>query len=222
MRLTHVVSFTFAALACADRAQAASPDPFANADKSAPFADTGKSVIQGSGYLFRATNDYVLGGTEGTTGVSLSPTFDFFVMKGLSVGTGLDFGYSKTTSRTHDWSSGVTNEVRTTYLSLRPTLRIGYYLPLSERIGFWPIVRAGFSRAWEKSETDDVVSPSVSDSSWPEKSFIGFSAQIIARLDDHWFLNIAPFVASASKFDNSGLLGARLNGNIMLGIGAAL
>ena len=88
-----------------------------------------------------------------STTFDIRPSFDVFVSRRVTLGGEVGFGYLWQTS---DYGAGGVS--KSTAYSLSALPRIGYYLPLSDTVAFWPRVSVGGSYA---RSTREASSPTV-------------------------------------------------------------
>ena len=104
------------------------------------MASSGNVALGGYASLSRdsANNDAA---KTSVFGVTVSPLLDVFVADRVSIGAGLTFLAFRGSS-----DQGTEHgEART--MIVRPTFRLGWYIPLGDRVGFWPIAQAGYGYA---------------------------------------------------------------------------
>jgi hypothetical protein len=95
---------------------------------SGAFGDQGQLTVSSDSSL-AISHKTVSGVSESTTEVTLLPAVDYFVAHNLSIGGFVGLDYTKTGSE------------HSTVFGIGP--RVGYNIPLSNRISFWP--KLGFS-----------------------------------------------------------------------------
>lgn len=159
------------------------------------------------------------GGPLKATQVAVSPTVDLFVAKNVSVGL----------LATGAWSSVRTDQAgaprtdRSRFFGSQ--VRLGLYVPIGERFGFWPVARAGYGRQSFSHEGGDRLlfpgDPPV------HRTFVaGVDAQLVLHVSEHLFLRFVPIGASVAVTKRDGYpdqvsAGAGVNGFACLGVGGA-
>ena len=163
------------------------------------------SVTQTSGTL--DVSDVKAEGSQ--TSVSAAPQLDWFVTGGLSLGLSAAGSYGRYETKQYNPSDPSRSSLKSSgrLLGIRPSLRVGYYFPLGEHVGFWPVVHGDFgytSMHVEVSGSDGVTSPNSGSSTTKQ---LGLDAQIVFHVADHWFLHVAPGLAYVSSNRNEGMYG---------------
>jgi hypothetical protein len=180
-----------------------------------PFAGAGQVALGGYGTVSRNSTSQD-GATYTTTGVTVAPLADVFVLDRVSVGAGLTFGYMRSQSD----ANGTHADART--VLARPTLRLGWYLPLGEKVGFWPVVSLGYGYA-SSDGTSTTGSVTTGGSSHAKSSAIGLDAQLVFHVADRWFVRAVPAAGYVSSGSGAGIgaVGAStgLLGGFLVGLG---
>ncbi len=115
-------------------------------------------VLQ-AGFLDFSHSASSAGGASLTsTSVAVRPSLDVFVTPRVTLGGELGFGYQWMTEPLYDPRAEGSGDVRSQYYQLSAMGRIGYYLPLSESIAFWPRLAAGgtYQRDTRGREVSDI------------------------------------------------------------------
>lgn len=157
----------------------------AQADEGAKsFGDPGTVVMSGS-FSGSYSHDQSEQRDMTTKAVSTSAMVDVFVVPNVSVGVSGSFGYGKST-----YPDLAGQDRNNRFYSGSGALRVGYYLPLGERVGLWPVVSAAINRTnflGDDGGELDVRGRSVSA-----------IAQIVFHVAPHWFLRVAPGLVAYS------------------------
>jgi len=146
-------------------------------------------------------------------GVTVAPLLDVFVADRVSMGGGVALLSFRATNE----DSGSRTDANV--LVVRPTFRLGWYVPLGERVGFWPIAHVGYGYAHSRS-TSTNGSESTSATSEGRNTSIGLDAQIVFHVGDGWFVRAVPAAAYVSS-GSAGGVGAPIGllGGFLLGFG---
>ncbi|GAC1518386.1 MAG: hypothetical protein NVS3B10_20320 [Polyangiales bacterium] len=158
----------------------------ASADDLAPFERPGRVVVGVGATASRTHLSYkspegaATGATDATS-LGAGARVEAFVGSHLTVGGGLDLGWA--------YVGGVGGGGGH-LLSVSPTLRVGVYVPLSDRVGFWPYAFGGVTHMEPLEPTD----------TW----FAGASARFVLRFDEHWFLVAEPLQATYARATTEG------------------
>lgn len=160
-----------------------------------------------------ATSD---GQQFGGFGVTVAPLLDVFVLDRVSLGVSFPVAYSESESR----SEGVTATTRAT--SIGPSARLGYYIPLGERVALWPVLSAAMGHVSAKSTaTHDGVREESAFSARSQS--LGIEAQILVHVGDGCFLRAVPAggLASWTSSTGGGMLGGPfgVGGSLLFGFG---
>ena len=129
---------------------------------------------------FSITNTSVDGIDGSSTTVLMRPAVDYFVIDNLSIGgfVGVE----------HSTSPGG----ESTAFSIGP--RVGYNIPLSERLSIWP--KVGFSFASTRQETDEVTLPGGATVGGDEETNtsvqLNLFAPVMFHSAQHFFIGFGP------------------------------
>jgi hypothetical protein len=159
---------TFAGAA---RAEAEEPSP--PSSDASRFGSKHSLVISGDFSLAVQRYAWTPGPTD--TSITVRPRLDYFVLDHLSVGGSVEFGYTVGTSYS------VTSQHT---VSIGP--RIGYEIPLGDRISLWPNLGLS-SRTWMMT-----VDPWPSGAYWTLNAVA--SADLVAPLAPHFFMGLGPYL----------------------------
>jgi len=190
----------------------------ARADQDKKLGDPGTVAIGGQAGGGVSRDDAM--GTMRTQqwGISGALIGDVFIAKNLSLGA--------VGAGTHFFTRGVssTGSTKTNGNAAMVAARLGYYLPISERVGFWPVLQVGHEHQWSSiaysDGFDDTTGPAVS---WTG----GLSAQILVHLSEHLYLRAVPggLVARSTKVPrgtehvHASSFSMGWNGMMMFGLG---
>lgn len=179
------------------------PDP-----PSPAFGEPGELVL--SGTAVGSFSVFTYDETQAAqTDVSFGPGLDVFVVRRLSLGLALSVRYTHVTSDTGS---------ETTRASFSVGPRVGYVIPLTEKLSFWPTLSVGFSNTRE--QRPGRVDPQAADASW-SGLWLGAYAPILVHLRPRVFVGFGPTIfrdfAGATQPD-----GPISTGTKSTAIGAAL
>lgn len=123
--------------------------------------------ITGVGFAGPVGIAYRQEGDTKTTTAWLAPSADLFVLEHLSLGGAIEIA--------HTWASG---SASATTMSFVP--RVGFYVPVSDRLGIWPRAGLGYTRV--------------------EDGFEGMRLEadvgVVYRFDETFFMKAGPGVAT--------------------------
>ncbi len=166
MRNLHVISIAAASfMALGLLASTASAQEFGKSGQIAISSDMQFS------FIYNSVSPAGGGDKSNTMYFTLQPALDYFVTDGLSIGGLVKFQYTKP------------KEGSTMDIGIGP--RIGYAIPLGDKLAFWP--KLGF--------TFDLASQSPAgggDSVSGKKLNVGIFAPFVIMPADHFFLGIGP------------------------------
>ena len=168
------------------------------------FGTPGTVVISGA---FRASYSKSTSDATQTMNESIGTNVngDVFVAPGLSLGLSGLWSYGKA-------SYAPAGQPASGYRGLvgGGALRVGYYVPLGARVGFWPVASAGLIHVSAHGD-------SVQGSEGSAKQ-LTLLAQFLFHVDRGWFLSVTPaLVAYSTSSDGIGQLGA--GPSVALGFG---
>ncbi len=145
----------------------------------------GTLVIGGALMGGRHSSTPTPGSEQSSSSVTASITGDLFVARNVSLGVGIGGGYSTFTYRTTELGESSNHQA-----AVGAALRLGYYIPISNRVGLWPVVSAGLTYA--------KTTGTIAEGTGSTKE-IDLLAQVIFHVDEHWFLRLQPGLVAYSS-----------------------
>ena len=123
----------------------------------------------------------------------LAPSADYFVVDNVSIGALVEVSQ---TSGSVDFPTGggatqSLSQPTSTNLTFLP--RVGYFLPLGERFGFWP--RLGFGYVSRQRATTDNTNPQNQTKNTFGAFLFDIDAGLVLRISDYLFFKIAPEIS---------------------------
>lgn len=177
----------------------------ASADEIAPLEDPGTVALGFAAIVGQSHgNQTVADGSRASVDVTQlmgSLRAEVFVTPIVTLGAAVDGGWTHVSAN----GDGIAHA-----LFVSPTARLGFYAPLSERVGFWPYVYGGVVHV--DTNPGDVLD------AWT----VGGSARFVLRFDDRWFLGIEPiqvgYATSSSGSSSTGVFGPIVRSGLSLGV----
>ena len=152
--------------------------------KRVPFGSPGQWIIH-SGSTLNVSHSAFDNFGNSVTSVTVSPSIDYFAAKRFSIGADLDIGYQ------HGGAADPTVFKSTRFGA---GLRVGYAIPLGERLSLYPRLTFGFRETWV-SRVETFSSPEQTDK----------STAVVATLFVPLLFHVAPrfFVGLGPGFSHS-------------------
>ena len=133
--------------------------------------------------------DSIPGYEQSSTSVTTQVLGDVFVGRNVSLGLGIGGSYISTSYKSAD-----TGDYSSHGSALNLALRLGYYVPISNRVGFWPAVSGDITFAKTNG-------PGIDGTGTTKE--ISLLAQLVLHVDEHWFVRLSPGLVAYST--SSGL-----------------
>jgi hypothetical protein len=179
------------------------PEPFAY-----QLGHTGQIVGGVQGSMGVSDDEHVT--TSHTTATSGTITADVFVVGGLSFGVGSTLSYHHT--RVDDAPlvrslSKNSHSVSTIEWEIQPHLRLGFYLPLANRLALWPVASVGTEWVFAHADGYEARGPSL---------HVSGELGVIVPIVEHLFVRVAPRIER--RFGDE-LAGDGVETRLALGVG---
>lgn len=169
------------------------------------FGAAGTVVLGGdfrAGYSKTSAGDSEIVTSDLGVGVDL----DVFVVPRLSVGLAGVLSRGKASSSTSGQDQGSSR-----WWTAGAAVRVGYYVPFTERVGFWPMVSAGATHVSLVGNGAEMLDGHVDQ--------VKLLANLVFHVDRGWFLTITPGLVAYTT-SNSGIGATNFGApNIALGFG---
>ena len=155
----------------------------ANAQQALGFGQSGQIAISSDFWTSVSFTSHSGGGT--TTEILLAPALDYFAAENVSVGGQVLFAWAKS----GDW--------HTEAFGIAP--RVGYDVPLAERLSLWPRLAVVYQMQWEPNDRTD------------KKLSISAYAPFLVHPAQHFFIGIGPSLSVDlwSRYSANGISGDR-------------